>query len=134
MKILAKAHQSAIVTRTNLYPSIESKFAGYRFNDRIFADLFQFHLCSNRTRIRLSALNKACMVIGTNRLPLSSYARANTEANTKRGKKLGRFRWIKANSKLTCSCGTLIEIEADQFRAEIAKVERSMNEDRKSVV
>ena len=38
------------------------------------------------------------MVIGTNKLPLSSYAKANTDANTKRGKKLGRFRWINANN------------------------------------
>src|ERR1700722_4639894 len=90
-------HHGTIVTWTNLNPLIESKCSRYLLNNGVLADFIQFHFCSTSARIRLSALNTACIVIGTKRVPLSSYERANTHPNTRRGKKLGRFRWINAN-------------------------------------
>lgn len=36
--------------------------------------------------------------------------------------------WIKRHSNFTCSCGTVINLKADGFRREIAKVERSVAE------
>ena len=34
--------------------------------------------------------------------------------------------WIKTHNKFTCGCGTEITLDANQFRSEIAKVERSL--------
>ncbi len=34
--------------------------------------------------------------------------------------------WIKTHGRFTCSCGTEISIDASQFKAEIAKAERSV--------
>lgn len=33
--------------------------------------------------------------------------------------------WIKSNNQFTCTCGTTIKLDADQFRGEIAKVDAS---------
>lgn len=42
------------------------------------------------------------------------------------GKKTKKtVRWVKANKQFTCSCGTAITLDADQFRAEIAKLEKA---------
>lgn len=41
--------------------------------------------------------------------------------------------WIKANNQFTCACGTVIKIDASQFRGEIAKVERSFNDLQKTI-
>lgn len=34
--------------------------------------------------------------------------------------------WIKRNKQFACICGTVISLDTDQFRREIAKVERSL--------
>lgn len=36
--------------------------------------------------------------------------------------------WIKRNSKVSCGCGAEINLKADQFRREIAKIEKSLKE------
>lgn len=36
------------------------------------------------------------------------------------------IRWIKANKEFTCACGTVIVLDANQLKAEIAKLERSL--------
>lgn len=41
------------------------------------------------------------------------------------GKTKKSIGWIKSNSQLTCACGTIINLDADQFRGEIAKVDAS---------
>ena len=33
--------------------------------------------------------------------------------------------WLKAHNKFACPCGTIIEIDAGQFRGEIAKADRA---------
>lgn len=33
--------------------------------------------------------------------------------------------WIKTQSQFTCACGTRINIDASQFKSEMAKVDRS---------
>lgn len=47
-----------------------------------------------------------------------------SKCGTKTNKSIG---WIKGNSKFTCACGTVINLDSDQFRGEIAKVERSIS-------
>lgn len=36
--------------------------------------------------------------------------------------------WLKAHSKFACPCGTIIEIEACQFREEIARSDRTFED------
>lgn len=42
------------------------------------------------------------------------------------------IRWVKGNKKLTCTCGTVITINSDQFRREIDRVEKSITDLTKS--
>lgn len=34
--------------------------------------------------------------------------------------------WIKTNNSFVCACGTTIRLDADQFRGEIAKVDKAI--------
>ena len=34
------------------------------------------------------------------------------------------IRWIKANKKFTCVCGTVVGLDSAQIKSEVAKVER----------
>lgn len=34
--------------------------------------------------------------------------------------------WIKSHNNFTCTCGTIITIDANQFKTEFAKVEKSI--------
>ncbi len=36
--------------------------------------------------------------------------------------------WIKSNKEFTCACGTTIKLEAEQFKREIAKAEKSFSD------
>lgn len=36
--------------------------------------------------------------------------------------------WIKSNREFNCSCGTKIKIDAEQFKTEIAKAEKSFSD------
>jgi copper chaperone CopZ len=36
--------------------------------------------------------------------------------------------WIKSNSDFICVCGTRIKLDADQFKSDIADVERSLSD------
>ena len=36
--------------------------------------------------------------------------------------------WIKSNSDFICVCGTTIRLDADQFKSDIADVERSLSD------
>ena len=42
------------------------------------------------------------------------------------GKKTAKtVRWVKANQQFTCACGTAVTLDAEQFRAEIAKLDKA---------
>lgn len=43
------------------------------------------------------------------------------------GKTKKSIGWIKRNSEFTCVCGQRITLNADQFRREIGKVDRSVD-------
>ena len=36
--------------------------------------------------------------------------------------------WIKARDKFTCACGAIINLDNDQFREELAKIDRATGE------
>lgn len=41
--------------------------------------------------------------------------------------------WIKTHSKFTCACGTVINIDASQFRGQIAEAERALRDLEKTI-
>ncbi len=48
-----------------------------------------------------------------------------TNCGRKTKKSIG---WIKSHSDFICACGTEIHVDANQFKSEIAKVERSLGD------
>ena len=46
-----------------------------------------------------------------------------TKCNRKTKKSIG---WIKNNSNFTCTCGTVIRLDANQFKGEIVKIDSAV--------
>lgn len=58
----------------------------------------------------------------------SSLADANVPIPCRCGKKHQQtIGWIQKNKMFTCACGTVIDLETDEFKKTIRKVEKELN-------
>ena len=72
---LSRINNRTVITGTQDNPGVPPQFRQYLFEEPVFTDISQFHCLINSGNARavsVSALKRACMVIGTRIEPLHS--------------------------------------------------------------